>query len=374
MPQEGRIREALRGVAEPVLDRSIVDLGMVKGVGTDRGVVIAVAVPLPDSAPEIRRRVIEALAGVPDVGRVDVDLRDMTEDEKKDVAAVLKGQGRDPLQVVDAGGPPPPRRNPFTDSRTRVIAVSSGKGGVGKSSVTTNLAVALARRGADVAAVDADVWGFSMPRMLGIRQPPQLIDDVIVPPSAHGVRLISMGFFAPEDQAVVWRGPMLHKALEQFLTDVYWGEPDFLVVDMPPGTGDIALSMAQFLPRAEVVVVTTPQPAAQVVARRAAAMARRVNLDVIGVIENMSWFRGDDGKAYEIFGAGGGEDLAGDLDVPLLATIPLVPELRIGADEGRPIVVAAPGDEAARAFTDAAARIADELAPRRLSRPELRIT
>jgi ATP-binding protein involved in chromosome partitioning len=361
-------------VAEPVLDRSIVDLGMVKGVGTDRGVVIAVAVPLPDSAPEIRRRVIEALAGVPDVGRVDVDLRDMTEDEKKDVAAVLKGQGRDPLQVVDAGGPPPPRRNPFTDSRTRVIAVSSGKGGVGKSSVTTNLAVALARRGADVAAVDADVWGFSMPRMLGIRQPPQLIDDVIVPPSAHGVRLISMGFFAPEDQAVVWRGPMLHKALEQFLTDVYWGEPDFLVVDMPPGTGDIALSMAQFLPRAEVVVVTTPQPAAQVVARRAAAMARRVNLDVIGVIENMSWFRGDDGKAYEIFGAGGGEDLAGDLDVPLLATIPLVPELRIGADEGRPIVVAAPGDEAARAFTDAAARIADELAPRRLSRPELRIT
>ncbi len=173
---------------------------------------------------------------------------------------------------------PPPRVNPFTDARTRILAVASGKGGVGKSSVTTNLSIALANRGHRVAAVDADVWGFSMPRMLGISAPPGLIDDVIVPPEANGVRLISMGFFAREDQAVIWRGPMLHKALEQFLTDVYWGELDYLVVDMPPGTGDISLSIAQFLPRAEVLVVTTPQPAAQRVAVRAAAMAEKVDL------------------------------------------------------------------------------------------------
>ena len=187
-----------------------------------------------------------------------------------------------------------------------MLAIASGKGGVGKSSVTTNLAVALAQRGHKVAAVDADVWGFSMPRMLGIDRPPTVIDDVIVPPDANGVTLISMGFFAREDQPVVWRGPMLHKALEQFLTDVHWGEPDYLVVDMPPGTGDIALSMAQFLPRAEVVIVTTPQPAAQKVAQRAAYMARKVNLQVIGVIENMSWFQCDHGTTYRLFGEGGG--------------------------------------------------------------------
>ncbi len=179
-----------------------------------------------------------------------------------------------------------------------MLAIASGKGGVGKSSVTTNLAVALAQRGHKVAAIDADVWGFSMPRMLGIDRPPTVIDDVIVPPEANGVTLISMGFFAREDQPVVWRGPMLHKALEQFLTDVHWGEPDYLIVDMPPGTGDIALSMAQFLPRAEVVVVTTPQPAAQKVAQRAAYMARKVNLGVVGVIENMSWFECDHGTEY----------------------------------------------------------------------------
>ena len=189
--------------------------------------------------------------------------------------------------------------NPFIDSNTRVLAIASGKGGVGKSSVTTNLAVALAQRGKRVAAIDADVWGFSMPRMLGIDRPPTVIDDVIVPPDANGVTLISMGFFAREDQPVVWRGPMLHKALEQFLTDVHWGEPEYLIVDMPPGTGDIALSMAQFLPRAEVLVVTTPQPAAQKVAQRAAYMARKVNLQVTGVIENMSWFRCEHGTKYQ---------------------------------------------------------------------------
>ena len=192
-----------------------------------------------------------------------------------------------------------------------------------------------------------------MPRMLGISAPPGLIDDVIVPPEANGVRLISMGFFAREDQAVIWRGPMLHKALEQFLTDVYWGELDYLVVDMPPGTGDISLSIAQFLPRAEVLVVTTPQPAAQRVAVRAAAMAEKVDLQVIGVVENMSWFTGDDGKRYELFGSGGGEELAGELGVPLLARIPLVPALREGGDVGRPIVVVDPDGEVSQVFRDA---------------------
>ncbi|HEX5586926.1 MAG TPA: Mrp/NBP35 family ATP-binding protein, partial [Acidimicrobiia bacterium] len=280
-----------------------------------------------------------------------------------------------PLQVRDAAAKPAstPRVNPFTDNRTRVIAVASGKGGVGKSSVTTNLAVALAQRGHRVAAVDADVWGFSMPRMLGVAHPPGLIDDVIVPPEAHGVKLISMGFFAREDQAIIWRGPMLHKALEQFLTDVYWGELDYLIVDMPPGTGDVSLSMSQFIPRAEVVVVTTPQPAAQRVAQRAAAMAEKVDLDVIGVVENMSWFTADDGTRYELFGAGGGQELADDLHVPLLARIPLVPLLRVGGDEGAPIVAMHPDDEAAVAFRALAERIDTDLRPKRVYNPELRL-
>ena len=224
-----------------------------------------------------------------------------------------------------------------------------------------------------MAAVDADVWGFSMPRMLGIDRPPVVIDTLIVPPSAHGVKLVSMGFFAREDQPVIWRGPMLHKALEQFLTDVWWGEPEFLVVDMPPGTGDVSLSMAQFLPRAEVVVVTTPQPAAQKVAQRAAYMAQKVNLTVTGVIENMSWFRGDDGKVYELFGRGGGQELADALGVPLLGQVALVPELREGGDVGRPIVVADPDHEASQAFREIARRLYEDLAPKRVYRKELRI-
>ena len=266
-----------------------------------------------------------------------------------------------------------PGENPFTHARTRVIAVASGKGGVGKSSVTTNLAVTLARMGKDVAAIDADVWGFSMPRMLGVENGPELTDEnQMIPPSAYGVRLLSMGFFVPENQAVIWRGPMLHKALEQFLTDVAWGEPDYLIIDMPPGTGDVSLSMSQFLPRAEVVIVTTPQPAAQAVAQRAAAMAEKVELDVIGVIENMSWFRGDDGKEYEIFGSGGGQELADQLEVPLLGRIPLVPALRQGGDDGHPIVVTEPDSEVAHAFTSIAEQI-DAVAPRRIYRSELKI-
>jgi len=267
-----------------------------------------------------------------------------------------------------------PGTNPFTNARTRVIAVASGKGGVGKSSVTANLAAALARTGKDVAAIDADVWGFSLPRMLGVENGPELTEDnLMIPPSGHGVRLLSMGFFVPEDQAVIWRGPMLHKALEQFLTDVAWGEPDYLVIDMPPGTGDVSLSMSQFLPRAEFVIVTTPQPAAQSVAQRAVAMAEKVELDVIGVVENMSWFRGDDGVAYEIFGAGGGEALARRSGVPLFGRVPLVPALRAGADEGIPIVVSDPDSEAARVFVDIAAQI-DAITPKRIYHSELRIS
>ena len=209
--------------------------------------------------------------------------------------------------------------------------------------------------------------------MLGVDHPPGLVDDVIVPPRAHGVQLVSMGFFARDDQAVIWRGPMLHKALEQFLTDVHWAALDTLVVDLPPGTGDVALSMAQLLPRAEVVIVTTPQPAAQRVAQRSAAMAERVNLPVIGVVENMSWFIGDDGKRYELFGAGGGQTLADAVSVPLLGQVPLLPALRAGGDVGEPIVVADPDSVAARTFLEIAARI-EGLAPRQIRHPELRIS
>ncbi len=383
MPESLDVQAALAAVEEPELRRSIVELGMVQGVAVDgRTAVVAVAVPLPGDASraELRRRIIETVGEVDGIERVDVDVRDMTEDEIVALGRILKGvtpppAPTNPLQVIDASqaAPPAPRVNPFTDSRTRILAVSSGKGGVGKSSVTTNLSIALANRGHRVAAVDADVWGFSMPRMLGISAPPGLIDDVIVPPESNGVRLISMGFFAREDQAVIWRGPMLHKALEQFLTDVYWGELDYLVVDMPPGTGDISLSIAQFLPRAEVLVVTTPQPAAQRVAVRAAAMAEKVDLQVIGVVENMSWFTGDDGTRYELFGAGGGEELADELGVPLLARIPLVPALREGGDVGRPIVVDDPEGEVSEVFRALAERIDVELAPKRIYNPQLKI-
>jgi ATP-binding protein involved in chromosome partitioning len=354
--------EALQPVEDPELNRSVVDLQMVKSVVVnDRFIRVTVALPSAEypRRAELRDRVSAALAGM---GSVAIDLAVMTEAEQKALV--------DRLQPTDAAGH---RENPFQSARTRVLAVASGKGGVGKSSVTTNLSIALARAGYSVAAVDADVWGFSMPRMLGIDRPPVVIDTLIVPPSAHGVKLVSMGFFAREDQPVIWRGPMLHKALEQFLTDVWWGEPQFLVVDMPPGTGDVSLSMAQFLPRAEVVVVTTPQPAAQRVAQRAAYMAQKVNLTVTGVIENMSWFRGDDGKAYEIFGRGGGQELADALGVPLLGQIPLVPDLREGGDIGRPIVVEDPGNEASQAFTEIARRLYEELAPKRVYRKELRI-
>ncbi len=378
MPTQADVLDALRPVEDPEIHQSIVDLEMVRGIAIDGdhvGVTVALTVAGCPLRAEITKRVTDAVTALADVSRVDVDLTVMTDDERAALAAKLHGDGHSHSHDghAQAGQGHEHRANPFTDSRTRVLAIASGKGGVGKSSVTTNLAVALAQRGHRVAAVDADVWGFSMPRMLGIDRPPTVIDDVIVPPEANGVTLISMGFFAREDQPVVWRGPMLHKALEQFLTDVHWGDPDFLVVDMPPGTGDIALSMAQFLPRAEVVIVTTPQPAAQKVAQRAAYMARKVNLQVIGVIENMSWFRCDHDTSYPLFGEGGGQELADQLEVPLLGQVPLVPELRAGGDDGFPIVVANPDDEASVAFRSIAQRVDIELAPKRRYRTELKI-
>jgi ATP-binding protein involved in chromosome partitioning len=269
------------------------------------------------------------------------------------------------------------RAVPFADpgSATRVLLIASGKGGVGKSSVSVNLAIALAQRGHRVAVVDADVWGFSIPPMLGIDRPPTLIDKMIVPPEAHGVRCASIGFFVRDDQPVVWRGPMLHKALEQFLTDFWWGDPDFLVVDLPPGTGDVSLSLASFLPKSEAYVVTTPQPAAQRVAQRAGLMfqSQQIKIPVRGVIENMSWFTGDDGTRYDLFGAGGGEQLAEKLNVPLIGRVPLVPDLREGGDTGRPITVADPASEAAQIFRQIAETIDVELAPTRRYRKELKI-
>ncbi|MGH2476992.1 MAG: Mrp/NBP35 family ATP-binding protein, partial [Candidatus Limnocylindrales bacterium] len=325
---------------------------------------------------EITRRVDTAVSALDGVEVVDLDFTVMTDDERAALRTRLHGDPAATAGTHEAHGHAQGREIPFADpgSKTRVLLVASGKGGVGKSSVTANLSVALATRGHAVAVVDADVWGFSIPRMLGVQHAPVVIDQMLVPPESYGVRCISMGFFAQEDQPVIWRGPMLHKALEQFLTDVFWDEPDFLVVDLPPGTGDISISLAQFLPRAEVLVVTTPQPAAQRVAQRAAFMAQKVNLEVKGVIENMSWFTGDDGKRYELFGAGGGEELANRLGVPLIGRVPLVPELRAGADEGLPIVASDPDGEAGRVFAGIAETIDVELAPRRIYRSELRIS
>jgi len=379
-PREESVRVVLAGVIDPIIDCPITELGMIKGLALDgNSVVIAIAHPLEDRGQwaELATSIKLAVGELAEIDSVEIDARMMSDAEIISLARILKGEPPpNPLAVVDVNAPaapPPARVNPFLNSRTRIIAVASGKGGVGKSSVTTNVSIALAARGNRVAVIDADVWGFSLPRMLGVDQPPDLIDDMIVPPIANGVRLVSMGLFTAEDQAVIWRGPMLHKALEQFITDVYWGEPDYLVIDLPPGTGDISLSIAEFLPRAEVVIVTTPQPAAQKVAQRAGAMADKVDLDVVGVIENMSWFRGDDGVAYDIFGAGGGQELADQLEVPLLGQVPLVRALREGGDVGIPIVVADPESEAAVIFRSIAERLDTDLRPTRRSHPDLKI-
>ena len=375
---EAEVIEALRPVEDPELHRSIVDLGMVREITITDGhvnVVVALTIAGCPLRAEIDNRVRTAVEALDGVTSAAPEFTVMNDDERAAVREMLHGDPSSTAGSQPSQGHSEGRSIPMADpaSKTRVLLIASGKGGVGKSSVTTNLAVSLANRGHRVAIIDADVWGFSIPRMLGIDRPPVVIDTMLIPPEAHGVSVISMGFFAEEDQAVIWRGPMLHKALEQFLTDVYWDEPDFLLIDLPPGTGDISISMAGFLPRSEVYVVTTPQPVAQKVAQRAAVMADKVNLEVRGVIENMSWFTGDDGKRYELFGAGGGTELAEKCGVPLLGQIPLTPKLRDGADNGRPIVVTDPDSEAAKIFASMAETIDVELAPKRRYNSELKI-
>jgi ATP-binding protein involved in chromosome partitioning len=374
-PSDQELIAALTPVKDPELHLSIVELGMVRGVESRRGrvaVTVALTVAGCPMRDEVTRRVRDALLAVRGVKDVRVDLTVMSPEELQELRTNLarRGGSRDPQAWGPAQsgaghqhghrplGHEDGRPNPFgPQSRTRVVGISSGKGGVGKSSVTVNLAVTLARAGHDVALLDADVYGFSVPAMLGVDEEPTVHDQKMLPPRAHGVRCMSMGFFLEDEQPVVWRGPMLHKALEQFLVDVDWGDPEFLLVDMPPGTGDVALSMAQYLPTSEVYVVTTPQPAARRVAQRSAYMARKLNLPMRGVIENMSWFTGPDGSRQPLFGEGGGRQLAEELGVPLLGQVPLDPRLRVGGDEGRPIVVSEPASEAARAFEAIAAGI-----------------
>jgi ATP-binding protein involved in chromosome partitioning len=394
---ETKVIEALRPVTDPELNVSIVDLDMVRAVDIQRGrVVVTVALTVPGCPmkDEITRRVRSAVQVLKGVKSVDVELVSMTPAELEAVRSRLAGRAADPAAWSKQGGQTasgptgghqhgPARRplgheegrpNPFGPrSATRVIGISSGKGGVGKSSVTVNLAVSLARAGRDVAVLDADVYGFSVPGMLGVDGTPTVQDQKMRPPSAFGVKCMSMGFFIDDEQPVIWRGPMLHKALEQFLVDVDWGEPEFLLVDMPPGTGDVALSMAQYLPTSEVYVVTTPQAAARRVAQRSAYMARKLNLPMRGVIENMSWMIGPGGERQYLFGRGGGEELAAELKVPLLGQVPLDPRLREGGDEGRPIAATDPESDAGKVFSEIAEALVARGRPR-VFHPELTLS
>lgn len=351
------LHSAVASIESPLFaGRSLGELGMVKGVSKrlTGKVKVELVLPAPNPPDTLEPRLQAALQ--PYASGADIDVEVMDDDEAAAWMETRKTVAGP--QVGEAG------------SRARVIAISSGKGGVGKSSVAANLAVALKRSGHRVGLVDADIWGFSIPSMLGVDSPPFMVGDMIVPPVSHGVKVMSMDYFVSDDKAVIWRGPMLHKAVEQFLKDVFWDDPDFLIVDMPPGTGDISISLSQFLPKAQVVLVTTPQPTAQRVARRAALMAAEVDQQVIGVVENMAWFTGDDGTRYEIFGSGGGQMLADEVGVDLMARIPLLPAMGRGADIGEPVAVAAPGSEAALAFDSLASAIVEKR-PRVRTNPAL---
>jgi len=357
MVSQDQVYEAVSSVESPLFTgRSLGDLGLLKAARKKLGgkVKLELALPSPDRRAALSERVEEALAPFGDAADIKVEVMG-----EETAAAWMR-------DIVESSGPAVGEPG----CPTRTIAVSSGKGGVGKSSVAANLGVALRRAGKKAGILDGDIWGFSIPSMMGIAEPPALIGDSIIPPAAHGVKVMSMDYFVGDDKAVIWRGPMLHRAVEQFLKDVFWDDLDFLIVDMPPGTGDIAISMAQFLPRAQVLVVTTPQPTAQRVARRAALMAAEVDQEVIGIVENMSWFVGDDGKRYELFGAGGGKALSEELGVDLMAQIPLLPDMGRGADEGEPAVVAAAGSEAEEAFDKLAAAVLEKR-PRVRTNPNL---
>src|ERR1700728_631301 len=387
---ESQVTAAVAAVIDPELRRPLGELGMVAPVQVKRKrATVGIALPVAHypQVDELAGRLRQAVGSVRGVDEVEVESAVMEEERRARLRMLLRGEAEEggTQHAADDGHAhghasgahlaheeARPIRFMLPRSKTRILGISSGKGGVGKSSVTVNLAVALAQKGHDVGILDADVYGFSVPKMLGVHTDPLIIGDLVVPPTANGVRCLSMGYFVPDDTPVIWRGPMLHKALEQFLVDAYWGEPDFLLIDMPPGTGDVTLSLGQYLTKTEVFVVTTPQPAAERVAQRSAYAARKLKLTVRGVIENMSWFVGDDGKRYELFGAGGGRQLAGELGVPLLAQVPLVPALRQGGDEGTPVVIADPGGEVAGVF-DALADAIVELGPARVYRQELTV-
>ncbi|WP_433601544.1 Mrp/NBP35 family ATP-binding protein [Nocardia sp. CA-135953] len=357
---ETDVRGALAKVDDPEIRKPITELGMVKSIaiGADSNVHIEVYLTTAGCPlrTEITQRVTRAVADVAGVGAVTVDLDVMSDEQRTNLRKQLRGDSADPVIPFAQPG-----------SLTRVYAVASGKGGVGKSSVTVNLAAAMAARGLSVGVLDADIYGHSIPRMLGTDARPTQVERMIMPPQSHNVKLISIAQFTQGNTPVVWRGPMLHRALQQFLADVFWGDLDVLLLDLPPGTGDVAISIAQLIPNAEILVVTTPQPAAAEVAERAGAIALQTRQRIAGVIENMSWLDLPDGTRMDLYGSGGGQSVADRLtravgaNVPLLGQIPIEQELREAGDEGTPIVLRDPENPAAKALLD----VADKLAVRR---------
>jgi ATP-binding protein involved in chromosome partitioning len=356
-PALDAIHAALATVSDPEIHRPITDLGMVKSVEAADDGTVDVGIYLTTQGCPLRDRITNdvttAVSKVPGVTAVRVDLDVMSDEQKQALRTTLQG-GR-PARQISFAQP---------GSLTRIFAIASGKGGVGKSSTTVNLAVALAQQGHTVGVVDADVYGHSLPRMLGVTAPPAIVDGMIVPPEVHGVKVVSAGMFVEGNRPIVWRGPMLHRALEQLLADVYWGDLDVLLLDLPPGTGDVAISSAQLLPTAEVVVVTTPQLAAREVAERAGAVAVQTRQRLAGVVENMAGLPCPHcGEMVDVFGAGGGQAVATSLStllgvpVPLLGSVPIDPRLTSAGDTGIPIVLSAPESPAAKALTAIAAEL-----------------
>ena len=337
-PDRDAILKALEQVIDPELQRPVTELDMVRDVLVEDDGKVSVTIALTVAGCPLRNsfeeQVTRHVGAVPGVTAVRLGFDVMSPEEKASLVTRLRG-GR-------------PEKTISLSPGTRVVAIASGKGGVGKSTLTANLAFALSELGERVGVLDGDVYGHSIPHMLGIHQKPIAVDEMIVPPVRGDLKLMSIGFFLDENAPIMWRGPMLHRALEQFLSDVHWGELDTLVVDMPPGTGDVPMSLGQLLPRAEALVVTTPQPAAQQVAVRAAQMAQKTGMRVIGAVENMSWLAG---TGQELFGSGGGQRLAQEIGVPLLGKVPLDPVLRESADEGMTVLETAPESEAAHAIT-----------------------